>query len=695
MHADHMFILEISWWLRGVLSKPFGRNILAVLLTLALTPCCMPTKAASALSVRVQGNQLVDGDGNFLRLLGVNRSGSEYKCVDGDGIFDGPVDSTAIAAIKAWHINAVRVPLNEDCWLGINLPPSNQYVGVAYQDAIVAFVQALNDDGIYAILDLHWNAPGTYVSNQQQPMADLDHAPAFWSSVAATFKDFPAVIFDLYGEPDVADWSCWLNGCTVSTYEGTWSTAGMAQLVAAVRGTGATQPIMLGGLNYAADLSQWLAYLPSDSLQPPQLVAGVHSYCGSYSDMTVAECQAALSDNQRAQWPAISTVAKSVPVVTGEFGEYDCATTYVTPYMAFADSIGASYLGWAWDAYGCNSFPALIADYAGTATAYGIGLKTHLAALNKIHDAHDFNGDGYSDIAWRNANGDTAIWLMGVTSSGNAQILSTTDLGIIPNSRQIVGQRDFNGDGNADLLWSNSNGDTGIWLMNGAQVSQTADLGVVPSGWSIVGTGDFNGDGYGDILWRNTNGDTAIWLMTGTATQVQAAAMIDLGVVPTSWNIVRTGDFNGDGYTDILWQSANGDTGVWLMTGAATQVQMSSWTDFGVVSTSWNIAGTGDFNGDGYTDILWRSTNGDTAIWLMAWNGSEVLMSSSNDLGVVPAGWNVAVTGDFNGDGRSDILWGNSDGDTAIWFMNGGVVLSISDLGIVPNGWAVQGAGAD
>jgi hypothetical protein len=639
---------------------------------------------------------LVDGNGNLLRLFGVNRSGSEYECVDGDGIFDGPVDSTAIAAIKAWHVNAVRVPLNEDCWLGINLPASNQYVGTAYQNAIVAFVQALNNDGIYAILDLHWNAPGTYISNQQQPMADLDHAPAFWSSVATTFKNLPAVIFDLYGEPDVTSWSCWLNGCTVSTYEGTWSTAGMAQLVAAVRGTGATQPIMLGGLNYASDLSQWLAYLPSDPIQPPQLVASVHSYCGSYSDMTIAECQAALGGNQSAQWPAISAVAASVPVVTGEFGEYDCATTYVTPYMTFADSIGVSYLGWAWDAYGCNSFPALVSDYGGTPTSYGIGLKSHLAALNKMHDTHDFNGDGYSDIAWRNTNGDTAIWLIGATSSAGAEILSTTDLGIMPNSWQIVGQRDFNGDGNADLLWSNANGDNVVWLMNGSQVSQTTDLGVVPNGWSVVGTGDFNGDGYGDILWRNANGDTAVWLMTGTATQVQTAAMVDLGVVPTNWTIAGTGDFNGDGYTDILWyNNANGDTGVWLMTGTATQAQMSSWSDFGLVPTSWTIAGTGDFNGDGYTDILWRNADGDTAIWLMTWNGSAALMSSSNDLGVVPTSWNVAVTGDFNADGRSDILWSNANGDTAIWFMNGATMLSVSDLGIIPSAWVVQGAGAD
>jgi hypothetical protein len=334
--------------------------------------------------VKVQGNQLVDATGKVIRLLGVNRSGSEYACVgsssgNGWGFFDGPIDANAIAAIKSWYANAVRVPLNEDCWLGINLPSSNPYQGAAYQQAIVNFVQALNNAGMYVILDLHWSAPGTTVASSQQPMADADHSPAFWSSVATTFKNFPAVVFDLYNEPYVGDWNCWRNGCSVTTSAGTWTTAGMTQLVAAVRGAGATQPIMLGGLGYAGDLSQWLANAPADSLNPPQLVASFHTYC---QGNTVAACQSSLADLQTNQWPTVATVANSVPVVTGEFGEYECATTYVNPYMTFADSHGISYLGWAWDPYGCGSFPALIVDYTGTPTAYGMGLKSHLASLN-------------------------------------------------------------------------------------------------------------------------------------------------------------------------------------------------------------------------------------------------------------------------------------------------------------------------
>jgi hypothetical protein len=130
---------------------------------------------------------------------------------------------------------------------------------------------------------------------------------------------------------------------------------------------------------------------------------------------------------------------------------------------------------------------------------------------------------------------------------------------------------------------------------------------------------------------------------------------------------------------------------VWLMNGT----QLIASTDLGVIPQSWTIAGTGDFNGDHISDILWHNANGDTSIWLMTTNGTQVQVVSANDLGLIPTSWNVALTGDFNGDGRSDILWSNTNGDTAVWFMSGAQPLLASDLGVVPPSWVVQGAGAD
>jgi FG-GAP-like repeat len=89
--------------------------------------------------------------------------------------------------------------------------------------------------------------------------------------------------------------------------------------------------------------------------------------------------------------------------------------------------------------------------------------------------AHDFNGDGKSDIAWRDSSGDLAVWLM-----NGAAVSSSPGVGSVPTVWSIVGQRDFDGDGKADLLWRDTNGDTAIWFMNGAQVASSASLGNIP-----------------------------------------------------------------------------------------------------------------------------------------------------------------------------------------------------------------------
>jgi hypothetical protein len=76
------------------------------------------------------------------------------------------------------------------------------------------------------------------------------------------------------------------------------------------------------------------------------------------------------------------------PVVTGEFGEDGCTDTFDLAFMPWADQHGVSYLGWAWDAtdagWTCSGGPALIEDYGGKPTAYGVALKEHLAKLAKL-----------------------------------------------------------------------------------------------------------------------------------------------------------------------------------------------------------------------------------------------------------------------------------------------------------------------
>jgi probable HAF family extracellular repeat protein len=297
-------------------------------------------------------------------------------------------------------------------------------------------------------------------------------------------------------------------------------------------------------------------------------------------------------------------------------------------------------------------------------------------------NAHDFNGDGKSDILWRQTGGATALWLMNA-----AQVASSGGLGTVPSSWQIVGQRDFNGDGKHDLLWRDgTSGTVAIWLLNGQQMTQSGSLGAVGASWVIAGTGDFNGDGKADILWRDTSsGTVAVWLLNG----LQVTQPGSLGTVGASWVIAGTGDFNGDGKADILWRdTSSGMVAIWLLNG----LQVTQTGALGTVGVSWVIAGTGDFNGDGKADILWRDTSGTVAIWLL--NGLSV--SSSAALGAVPAEWTIAETGDFNGDGKSDLLWRNTtSGAVATWFLNGTQVSSSAGVATVGLDWTIQGLNAD
>lgn len=357
--------------------------------------------SADGVSVSVQGNQLVDGAGHPLRLLGVNRSGTEYACAQGWGIFDGPSDAASVAAIASWDVNAVRVPLNEDCWLGIN-GASSAYSGTTYRSAIASYVHELNQAGAVAILDLHWGAPGGALALGQEMMPDL-HATAFWQSVASTFVSDPGVIFDLFNEPHDVSWSCWLNGCVTPTG---YQAVGMQSLVDTVRAAGASQPIMVEPLGWGGDLSGFLANAPVDP--DHQLVASVHVY--NTSVCATPSC-----------WDqVIAPVAAAYPVVTGELGEFDCSASFVDDYTAWADAHGVSYLGWTWDSGGgwsCGSGPALIDDYSGTPNAYGIGLEQHLGSVATVHTGYQMTD------RWGNGGiGDLTL-----TNTGTQPVGTTSD----------------------------------------------------------------------------------------------------------------------------------------------------------------------------------------------------------------------------------------------------------------------------
>jgi FG-GAP-like repeat len=324
---------------------------------------------------------------------------------------------------------------------------------------------------------------------------------------------------------------------------------------------------------------------------------------------------------------------------------------------------------------------------------------------------NDFTGDGDSDLLWRNSNGSGVVTEWAMNSSTISSLTNVTYLGatVAPDSSwSVAGVCDFNGDGKTDVLWRQaSTGAVVAWQMNGATIASSnyvSYLGstVAPdSSWSVAGTLDTNGGGQGGVLWRQAStGALVLWQMNG-ATIGSSTNVTSGGVAvkpDASWSVAGIGDLNGDGNSDVIWRNSNtGEVTAWFMNGS-TVTASADLTSAGASvrpDASWSIAGVGDFNGDGNADILWRNSNDHSVVeWLM--NGSTIIGGgnvTSGGSAVAPdASWFVVEVGDFNGDGRSDILWRhNSDGvygQTSAWTMNGTNIVS-SNAPALSNGTVV------
>jgi hypothetical protein len=273
-------------------------------------------------------------------------------------------------------------------------------------------------------------------------------------------------------------------------------------------------------------------------------------------------------------------------------------------------------------------------------------------------------------------------------------------------SLDAQGVRRLYGETGEKIWWHNGlNGQTQVWHMSGS--NRTGAFGLHSSldtpdssGWRPVGMNDFNKDGRTDILWHNgTTGEIQAWYMDGTTRIGPDQFHSSLNTPASSgWRIEGTNDFNHDGNPDILWHNGStGDTQVWYMDGIIR-------IDFGDLdnlldlpdSSGWRIAGTNDFNQDGNPDILWHNgSTGGSQVWYMsgiARIGAEDFHSSLNVDD--STGWRIVGTNDLNRDGKADVLWHKTTGETQIWYMNGVVRTDFADFDAslnVPDssGWRV------
>jgi hypothetical protein len=382
-------------------------------------------QAGAAPGIKIVGNQFVTTSAGTLGLeavsanqavvlRGINVSGPEYECLT-DVVWDSsnlPASTTDYQAvvngmINNWHANVVRIPLNEDCWLGVPTstpPPASGLTN--YIQPIMNFISVANASGLVVEVDLHVGGGPELVkkgSNQIDnfPAMDTNYSLQFWQSVAGYFKNNPSVIFNLTNEPEflgsgstaAADWTCYLNGgCSTTACQNngcqgpngksnTWNVQGVASVVSAIRAVPATNVIIIAGLDYSNQLDDWLTYV-REYVTDTQIAAGIHLYYDL--DCTTATCW-------NSTWTPIMTAG--YPIVIDETGELpkaqggDACTGAETDSMvswANGSSPKVGYWFWAFTKAGGCSEPVLLKTNSSPFTAaagYGAAAFSALTAI--------------------------------------------------------------------------------------------------------------------------------------------------------------------------------------------------------------------------------------------------------------------------------------------------------------------------
>lgn len=265
----------------------------------------------------------------------------------------------------------------------------------------------------------------------------------------------------------------------------------------------------------------------------------------------------------------------------------------------------------------------------------------------------------------------------------------STYAAVVPYPTQSQTRLLFHHTNTGELIW---------WLLSGGTrlTHYTPYPGRVGANWRIAGVAEINGDNRPDILFQEKDtGDLFVWFLGYYHDRSGYGYLSIPRPADPLWKVVGLGDMNGDEKPDLVWQhSMTGALASWFLNGT-TVIDRVGLNPGGVVDTGWKVVATGDFNGDGKTDLLWKhSTDGYLIAWLMdgitrtsvEWLTPHQLLDNE---------WQVAATGDLNADGKTDIIFQHSDGRLATWLMDGVVRMRAETLNpgaVADPAWKIAGA---
>ncbi len=368
---------RLFWQILGTVALIAGISVSTLFGLLHITIFPLNQRAAHVAhplpGLSVKGTEIMTDDRRPVTLIGATRSSLEYQCA-GDGHFG----ATDFAAMRAWGMNVVRITLSSEFWA------NHDATCPTYRQTVRDAVATAEAQGLYVILDLQWNAPFDLPADRthggaQCPMPDAHQDVAFWQDIASIFRDDRHVLFDLFGEPHDVTWNTWYYGGTItigcnfvirSGYDrielGRYTAIGMRDLVTLVHAIAPANTLVVSGIEWGYDLSLASRY----PLATTNLLYDTHpfNYYGK----------------QPADWnDAFGDFAHHAAVIAGEFGSYDCRTTYSEQAIAYFTAHHMSWLAWAWNPGTCES-PTIIANWSGTPTfPYGAYIHQQMLAASK------------------------------------------------------------------------------------------------------------------------------------------------------------------------------------------------------------------------------------------------------------------------------------------------------------------------
>jgi hypothetical protein len=257
---------------------------------------------------------------------------------------------------------------------------------------------------------------------------------------------------------------------------------------------------------------------------------------------------------------------------------------------------------------------------------------------------------------------------------------------------------DFDGDKKPDIIAADST--TGIlWLYKGKGdgTFDTVERKNIGTGWAkwtaIFSPGDFDGDGFNDVITRNTAGQLFLYRGNGQGGWIDPSTNILIG--SGGWQrftaIFSPGDFNGDGFADVIVRNADGELLLYRGDGKGHWLNGSGADKIGV---GWNqftaILSAGDFSGDGFADVITRNAAGELLLYRGNGKGGWLNGSAPDKIGTGWNQWNLIFSpGDWNSDGRADVITRNAAGELRLYRGNGkgGWVDPSTNIKIGNGGW--------